>query len=85
MENTNKPVKKFVVAPISVAIWEQTNEKDGKKFTTNSLTIQRTYKDKEGNYQNTQNIRVQDVAKLQLALNEAYKSLVVTQLEEANE
>lgn len=81
MAETNKPVKKFIVPPVSVSVWEQENEKDGKKFKTNSLTIQRTYKDKEGNYKNTQSLRVADLPKLQVALTQAYEFFVTFNVE----
>lgn len=82
MTENNKPVKKFVAVPVSVSIWEQTGEKDGKKYSFNTLTLQRTYKDKEDNYQNTQSLRVNDIPKAELVLRQAFEYL--TQLQESN-
>lgn len=43
----NKPKKKFVSGNISISVWENEHEKEGRKFTMQTYTPQKSYKDGE--------------------------------------
>ena len=73
-----KPVKKFKCGGVSAAIFENTFEKDGQKFDTHSVQIQRTYKDKEDNFQHTSSFRETDLPKVALVAQKAYEELTMS-------
>lgn len=73
------PVKSFRSGSIQVAIWEnQTTGSDGQQQTFKTVRFERRYKDKDGNWQSTSNLRVNDLPKASLILQKAYEYLVLT-------
>ena len=65
----NKP-EHVRVGGIEVAIWD--NDKMGK-----TVTIQRSYKDKNNEWQKTASFRTNDIPKAILALQKAYENIVL--------
>lgn len=74
----NMPEKKFSTGVISATIWKnQGQAKDGKQTEFRTISLQRRYKDKEGNWQSTNSMRINDLPKASLVLNKAYEYLVI--------
>ena len=71
-----EPVHKERAGAIEVSVWE--NEKEGKngKFKTHNVTFSRGYKDKAGEWQNTQSLNVGDVPKLMVCLQKSYEWII---------
>lgn len=77
------PEKKFRAGAISATIW--TNEKieeDGKKTAYKTISIERSYTDKDGNWKNTNSLRTTDLPKAKLVLDKAYEYLTLNEEEE---
>lgn len=74
--STNKPEKKFKAGAVSVTVWSNPITKDGKSGEYKTISLGRSYK-KGGNWQNTQTLRISDIPKATVALQEAYKYLVI--------
>jgi len=73
-QQTNKPVQTFESGLIKVSVWENKNtSKDGKDYSSFSVTVQRGYKDKEDNWKNTQSLNNADIPKAVLVLNKAFE------------
>lgn len=74
---STKPVSKFQAGVVQASVWENTASVDGveKKFFT--ISFQRSYKDKDDKWQNTTSMRVNDLPKLALVIQEAYKTIVL--------
>ena len=72
------PIKKFSVGGIQVAIWENEG-KEGVQF--NSVSFDRRYKDKDGNWQSTTSLKMNDLPKAVLALQKAYEYLALKEPE----
>ncbi len=72
MEPT-KPLKKFRAGAISATIWNNKTEKGD----FNTVSFQRGYKDKEGNWKDTTSLRVMDIPKAALVLTKAYEFLTM--------
>ena len=69
----NKPIKKFGAGAISASVWK--NElKDGTEI--NAVTIERRYQNKDGEWQSTNNLRVNDLPRVSLLAQKAYEFLV---------
>ena len=74
----NKPEKKFSTGAISATIWKNTGVgKDGKTFESHSVSLQRRYKDKTGEWKSTDSLRVNDLPKAALVIEEAFRYLVL--------
>ena len=75
--NGNKPEKKIRAGPISATIWKNVNSKEGKTFEIRSVNLERGYQDKNGNWKNTNYLRLNDLPRAKLVLEEAYRYLVM--------
>ena len=73
----NKPEKKFRAGAISATVWKNIQSKDGNEFEFFSVSLERGYKDKEDKWQSTTTMRVMDLPKATLVLNEAYKYIML--------
>ena len=71
----DKPIKTFRAGGVSVSIFRNTNKtKDGKEFTVDSITPQRTYMEGE-EYKHTTTMKVNDLPKLAMLSQKAYEFL----------
>lgn len=74
----NKPEKKFVAGAISATIWKnEAKSKKGEDLEFNTVNLQRSYQDKDGKWQTTSTLRVNDLPKAKLVLDRAYEYLVL--------
>ena len=68
-KTNNKPVFKVKAGTIDGAVWEQTGEKGN--FLT--VSVYRNYKDKDGNWQTTNSLKVNDLPAMQLVLGKCFE------------
>ncbi|MAE43179.1 hypothetical protein CMO93_05385 [Candidatus Woesearchaeota archaeon] len=74
----NMPEKKFSTGVLSATVWEnQGKSKTGEEVSFKTVTFQRRYQDKEGNWQTTNNLRLNDLPRASLVLQKAYEYLVM--------
>jgi hypothetical protein len=70
------PEKRFSAGSVSVTIWHnEAKRKDGQTVDYATVTVQRGYKDNEGNWQNANSLRLNDLPKAAMALTKAYEYL----------
>lgn len=85
-EAHNVPEKRFSTGAISATVWKNsTRGKDGNLFETRSVSLQRRYTDKSGKWQTSSSLRVNDLPRAALVLEEAYKFLVLQEKSESGE
>lgn len=68
----DKPEHKTRIGAICVNVWKNTTDKGD----YNTIDMQRSYKDKDGNWKNTQSMRTNDLPKAVLALTKTYEYLL---------
>lgn len=77
MENINKPQKTYKSGLLSLSVWENEIQSEGEQVTkVKTFTIKRSYKDKE-EWKQTQMLRTQDLPRLKVLIDEAYKEEVL--------
>jgi len=77
-ENKNTPEKKFSTGGISATVWKNSmRAKDGSEFETRTVTLQRRYTNKKGQWQTSSSLRINDLPKAALVIEEAYKYIVL--------
>ncbi|MBW2979875.1 hypothetical protein KY360_00480 [Candidatus Woesearchaeota archaeon] len=78
----NQPEKKFSTGALSATVWQNQGKSKatGEAVTFRTVTFQRRYKDKEGNWQSTSNLRLNDLPRASLVLQKAYEYLVLKDL-----
>jgi len=74
----NLPEKKFRAGAISATIWLNKTERDGKEVEYTTISFERSYKDKNDEWQTTSHLRINDLPKAQLVLQKAYEFLVLS-------
>lgn len=78
----NVPEQKFRAGSITATVWKNDIVKDGNAASFNSITLERSYKDKDGNWQTTHSFRTNDLPRLALVAQKAF-DYVVTNPQEA--
>ena len=73
----NQPKQKFRAGSVSATIWENEVKVKGETKTFFTTGIERSYKDKDDKWQSTNTMRVNDLPKVLLVINQAYKFLVM--------
>ena len=73
----NKPVQKFRAGGITATVWENEQDKDGKKFSFHTVNVERSYTDKDGKWQTTSSMRVNDLPRLQVVCSKAFEYLTL--------
>lgn len=75
------PECKFRAGAISATVWKNEHKKQtGETFTVHSVSLERRYKDKSGEWKNTHSFRLQDLPKAVLVMQEAWKYVVLNGL-----
>ena len=73
----NFPEKKFRAGAISATVWLNKSQKTEGEYKT--ITIERSYTDKDGKWQTTNSMRVADLPKASVVLQKAYEYLVLSE------
>ncbi len=82
-DSKNLPEMKFRAGAITATIWKNVGHKsDGEETEFRTISIERGYQDKEGNWQKTNSMRVNDLPRLKVVINKAYESIVLAQKED---
>lgn len=76
---TNQPETKFISGAIQAAIWKNQTVKDGKVSEFRTISLQRSYKDKDDKWQHTTSLRASDLPRARLVLDEAYRFVALNQ------
>ena len=75
----NQPEKRISTGAISATVWKNNGvAKSGQAFEMHSITLERRYKDSAGNWKSTNSLRVNDLPKAVLVLEEAFRHLVLS-------
>lgn len=76
----NLPEKKFRAGAISATVWlNKSNKPTGESTEYRTISIERVYTDKEGNWQSTNSFRIGDLPKAEVVLHRAYEFLVLNE------
>ena len=70
--------KRFSTGAISATVWKNT-DKEQKVY--HSVSFERSYKDKTGNWKTTKCLRVTDLPRASLVLDEAFRYLAMVEKE----
>lgn len=73
----NLPEKKFRSGAIAATIWANEVVRDGKKVSYRTVSFERSYKDKDDTWKQTNSLRMTDIPRAVLVLNKAYEYLAL--------
>ena len=73
-ENKVLPAMKFSAGPIKATVWNNTAKKeDGEETEYSTVTLERVYKDKSGEWKSTNIFRLNDIPKANALLNKVFE------------
>jgi len=75
----NLPEIKFRAGAITATVWQNQGQKDGEPTQYSTISIERSYKDKNDAWQSTNSLRINDLPRAELVLKKAYEYLVLNQ------
>lgn len=78
-----RPVKKFRSGSVGAAVFENLVDVNGAQVKKFSVQIQRTYRDKDGEFRHASSFRENDLPKLALVAQKVYEFLTMKEEEEA--
>jgi hypothetical protein len=78
----NLPEKKFRAGAIAATVWSNETVRDGKKVAYKTISFERSYKDKDDTWKQTNSLRTTDIPKAVLVLTKAYEYLALNADEE---
>ncbi|MBW2976362.1 hypothetical protein KY347_02865 [Candidatus Woesearchaeota archaeon] len=78
----NLPEKRFSTGSLTATVWQnQGVSKAGEEVSFRTVSFQRRYKDRNGDWQSTSTLRVNDLPQASLVLQKAYEYLVMKELQ----
>ncbi len=75
----NQPDKRFKCGAVEAAVFENEIEKNGSKIKLKKVSIQKRYTNADGEWKSTNSYDVNDLPKLKLVVEEAYRYLALSQ------
>jgi hypothetical protein len=84
MTGQQMPVAKFRAGQISSAVWRNEIQVKGKAVTILKATVQRRYKDREGNWQSSGSFARNEIPLAIHCLQQAFEKIIETQHEDSD-
>ena len=78
-----RPEQKFRVGNVAATIWNNERKVDGKIKEFKTVSFEKSYKDKDNEWQSTNSLGVGDLPKAMVVIGKAYEYLSLKQLEES--
>lgn len=83
-QTENQPEMKFRAGAVCATVWSnKVADKEGAEFHT--ISLERSYVDKEGKWQSTTGMRINDLPRANVVLQKAYEYLVLADSERTKE
>jgi hypothetical protein len=82
-EPLNQPVKKFRAGQISASIWRNERQEDGRTVVSHSVSIQKRYRDRNGEWQTGDYYWRSELPALELVVRKAHEHLALTAVQES--
>jgi len=80
-----KPVAKFKAGQVSAAIWENEISVNGGKTTVMKATVQRRYKDNQGNWKSSGSFSRNEIPLAIYCLQKSFEKMIEAQNDEASD
>ena len=78
-DETRRPEKEFRCGGISAAVWRNDVEKDGRTTVRHSISIQKRYQDKNGNWKTTKSWFPEELARLRLVIEKCMEYCMLSE------
>ena len=76
----NVPERTIRAGAIAATVWQNIVVKDGREATYRTVSLTRSYKDKNDQWQHTTSLRANDLPRAALVLNKAYEFVALSRM-----
>ncbi|MFC1604029.1 hypothetical protein ACFL5F_03285 [Planctomycetota bacterium] len=80
-----KPVAKLKAGTVSAALWQNEISVKGRRITTLKATVQRRYKDKDGQWKSSASFSRNEIPMAIYVLQKAFEKIIEAQLENSED
>lgn len=81
VKQVNLPEKKFRAGAISATVWlNNGRNNNGQEIQYRTISIERSYTDKDGKWQSSNSMRINDLPKASIVLQKAFEHLVLNEV-----
>ncbi len=84
MNGQQTPIAKFQAGQVSAALWENQVEIKGRAVTLLKATVQRRYKDRDGNWQSSGSFGRNEIPLAIYCLQKAFEKIIENQKDKSN-
>ena len=85
-ETKNMPEKRFSTGTVTATVWQNAGKgKNGETVNYRTVSLQRSYKDKNGVWQHANSLRINDLPRAALVLQKAFEYLVLREQAQVSE
>ena len=84
-QNDVKPIKDFRAGNIQASVWRNEVHKDGETVVRHSVRIQKQYRKEDGDYENTDYYFPNDLPKLILVAQDAFRFITLKESKDVEE
>ena len=84
-ESSNKPITQFRAGNVSASIWKKSVDINKKSVDFYSVTIQKVYKDKDDELQNTNTFNREDLVKVDIVVRKATEYIYLKEFDKDEE
>jgi len=84
-QQNTKPIKDFRAGNVQASVWRNEVEKNGQTVVRHSVRIQKQFRKEGGDYENTEYYFPDDLPKLALVAQEAFRFLSLKESKDAEE
>ncbi len=82
MEEKNQPETKFRAGAVSATVWlNQIKRQNGETGAYRTVSLDRRYKDKDGNWKSSGSLRAIDLPRAVLVLNKAFEYVAMSRID----
>jgi len=82
-QQNEKPVKSFRAGLLEASVWRQEVVQDGQTVIRHSVRIQKQFRNKEGDYQDTDYFFRDELPRLAMLANKAYEYIALQESQDA--
>ncbi len=83
--NPQPPIREFRIGTVSCAVWRDEVEQDGRTQVRHSFKLKKRYRDRDGNWQDSQTYFPDDVFKAIIVFQQAYEFAMLQEKDQNGE
>ena len=81
---SNRPVKRYKAKGVVASVFQRTGKTNGQETTYETVSVQRPYKDAQGEWKYTESLRMNDIPEAIAVLERVYADLIEIRVQDGS-